>query len=67
MVLFYQKVMIKRDAFNLSIANYPHQDGDCPRATCYGIYISQLLRDALVCTKVEDFDERNVFITYKLL
>ena len=33
----------------------------------YGVYISQLVRFARVCNNVSDFNERNLFITDKLL
>ena len=31
----------ERDYFNFDKVNYPHLDGDVPRATYYGVYISQ--------------------------
>ena len=42
-------------------------DGDVPRATSYGVYVSQLIRFARSCTKVEEFNIRNLSITNKLL
>ena len=30
--------------FDFAIVNYPLLDEDCPRATYYGVYISQLIR-----------------------
>ena len=56
------KIYDKRDDFNFDIVNYPHLDGDCPRATSYGVYISQLTRFARVCTSVKDFNERNLLL-----
>ena len=38
------KIYDKRDDFDFAIVNYPHLDGDFPRATSYGVYISQLIR-----------------------
>ena len=61
------KIYDKRDDFNFSIVNYPHLDGDVPRATSYGVYISQLIRFARACTSVNDFNVRNRVITEKLL
>ena len=61
------KMYDKRDDFNFGIVNYPHLDGDVPRATSYGVYISQLIRFARACTSVEDFHIRNLTITEKLL
>jgi len=61
------KIYDKRDDFNFPIANFPFLDGDVPTAPSYGVYISQLVRFARVCTKEEDFNERNLAITKKLL
>ena len=61
------KIYDKRDDFNFDIVNYPQLDGDVPRATSYGVYVSQLIRFARVCSDVEDFNDRNLVITNKLL
>ena len=61
------KVYDKRDDFDFQIVNYPYLDGDVPRATSYGVYISQLIRFARACSSVEDFNIRNLTITEKLL
>lgn len=61
------KIYDKRDDFNFKIMNYPHLDGDVPRSTSYGVYISQLIRFARACSAVEDFNTRNQIITEKLL
>ena len=42
-------------------------DGDVPRRPSYGVYISQLIRFARVCSHVEDFNARNKCLTAKLL
>ena len=57
----------KRDDYHFNIINYPHLDGDVPRATSYGVYISQLIRFARACNSVSDFNSRNQIITSKLL
>ena len=61
------KIYDKRDDYNFDIVNYPHLDGDVPRATSYGVYISQLIRFARACNSVSDFNTRNQIITNKLL
>ena len=33
----------KRDDFDFEIVNFPFLDGDVPRSTSYGVYISQLI------------------------
>ena len=35
------KIYDIRDDFDFAIVNYPHLDGDVPRATSYGVNISQ--------------------------
>jgi len=47
--------------------NFPFLDGDIPLNPSYGVYTSQLVRFARVCNNVLDFNERNTFITEKLL
>ena len=42
-------------------------DVDVPRRPSYGVYISQLIRFARVCSPVEDFNARNKCLTAKLL
>ena len=42
-------------------------DGDVPRSTSYGVYISQLIRFARVSSHVSDFNARNKSLTAKLL
>ena len=61
------KIYDKRDDFNLEIVNFPFLDGDVPRSPSYGVYISQLIRFARVCSNVDDFNNRNLFSTAKLL
>ena len=65
--IIISKIYDKRDDFSLDIVNYPHLDGDVPRATSYGVYISQLTRFYRVCSNIDDFNRRNAWITDKLL
>ena len=60
------KIYDKRDDFNFEIVNFPFLDGDVPRTPSYGVYISQLIRFARVCSNVDDFNNRNLFLTAKL-
>ena len=57
----------KCDDFDLGITNFPFLDGDVPRCPSYGVYTSQLIRFARVCSHVEDFNTRNKCLTAKLL
>ena len=42
-------------------------DGDVPRRPSYGVYISQLIRFARVCSHIEEFNAGNKCLTAKLL
>ena len=46
---------------------FPFLDGDVPRSPSYGVYISQLIRFARVCSNIDNFNNRNLFLTAKLL
>ena len=59
------KIYDKWDDFNIEIVNFPFLDGDSPRSPSYGVYISQLI--ARVCSYVDDSNNRNLFLTAKLL
>ena len=53
------KIYDKRDDFNFEIINFPFLDGDVPSSSSFGVYISQLIRFAKVCSNVDDFNNRN--------
>ena len=61
------KIYDKRDDFDFDIVNFPFLDGDVPRRPSYGVYISQLIRFARVCSHADDFNTRNKCLTAKLL
>ena len=61
------KIYDKRDDFDFDIVNFPFLDGDVPRSTSYGVYISQLIRFARVSSHAVDFNARNKSLTAKLL
>ena len=63
------KIYDKRGDFDFEIVNFPFLDGDVPRSTSYGVYISQLIRFARASTGsyVADFNTRNKLLTQKLL
>ena len=61
------KIYDKRDDFDFDVVNFPFLDGDVPRSTSYGVYISQLIRFARVSSHVADFNARNKSLTAKLL
>ena len=45
----------------------PFLDGDVPQRPSYGVYIFQLIRFARASSHVTDFNNRNKFLTAKLL
>ena len=57
----------KRDDFDFDKVNFPFLDGDVPRSTSYGVYISQLIRFARVSIHVTVFNARNKVLNAKLL
>ena len=57
MYIFQRDIYDKCDDFD--IVNLPFLDGDVPRSTSYGVYISQLIRFARVSSHVADFNARN--------
>ena len=59
------KIYDKRDDFD--IVNFPFLDGDVPRRTSYGVYISQLIRFARASSNLSDFNYRSQALTAKLL
>ena len=61
------KIYDKRDDFDFEIVNFPSLNGDVPRSTSYGVYISQLIPFARASSYVADFNTRNKLLTQKLL
>ena len=57
------KISDKRGDFNFEIINFPFLDGDVPRSPSFGVYISQLIRFARVCSNVDDFNNRYKMLT----
>ena len=49
---FSFKIYDKRDDIEFDKVNFPFLDGDVPRSTSYGVYISQLIRFARVSSHV---------------
>ena len=61
------KIYDKRDCFDIETVNFPFLDGDVPCSPSYGVYISQLICFVRVCSCVDDYTNRNLFLTTKLL
>ena len=61
------KIYDKRKDFDFEIVNFPFLNGDVPRSTHYGVYISQLIRFARASSHVADFNTCYKLLTQKLL
>ena len=60
--------MINRTTLiNFETVNFQFLDGDVPLSPSYGVYISQPICFARVCSHVHDFNNRNKLMTSKLL
>ena len=57
----------KRDDFNFPIVNFPFLCSNIPAVPAYGVYISQLIRYFRVCGSYQDFLDRGLLLTRKLL
>ena len=61
----FTKIYYKRDDFDFDRVNFPFLDGDVPRSTSYGVYISQLFRFSRASSNLSDFNCRNKALTAK--
>ena len=61
------KLYDKRDDFNFPIVNFPFLSSNIPASPAYGVYISQLIRYSRACDSYNDFLERGVLLSRKLL
>ena len=65
--IVFSTIYDKRDDFNFKIVNFPFLDGDFSRSPSYSVYISQRIRFARVCSNVDNFNNKSLFLTAKLL
>ena len=56
-----------RDDFNFPIVNFPFIGSNIPAAPAHGVYISQLMRYSRACGSYQDFLDRGLLLTRKLL
>jgi hypothetical protein len=56
-----------RDDFNFPIVNIPFICSNIPAAPVYGVYISQMIRYSRACGSYQDFLDRGLLLTRKLL
>jgi hypothetical protein len=57
----------KRDDINFPIVSFPFICNNIPAAPSYEIYISQLIRYSLACGSYQDFLNRGLLLTKKLM
>jgi hypothetical protein len=57
----------KRDDFNFPIVNFPFICSNIRAAPAYGVYIFQLIRYSRACDSYQDFLDRGLLLTRKLL
>ena len=56
----------KREDFDFEIVNFPFLDSCIPRKPALGIFLSQLIRYARICSKFEDFCKRSINLSKRL-
>ena len=61
------KLYDKRDNFNFSIVNFTFICSNIPAAPAYGVYLSQLIRYSRSFGSYQDFLDRGLLLTRKLL
>jgi hypothetical protein len=61
------KLNDKTDDFNFHIVNFPFICSNIPAVPAYGVYISQLIRYSRACGSYQDFLDRGLLLTRKLL
>ena len=61
------KIYDNWDDFDFDIVKFSYLEGDVPRRTSYGVYVSQLIRFARASLNLTDFNCRNKTFTGKLL
>ena len=60
-------IYVRRDDFDFDIVHFPFLDGDDPRSTSCGVYLSKPIHFARVSSHGDDFNTRNKVLTAKLL
>jgi hypothetical protein len=61
------KLYDKRDDFDFRIVNFPFICSNIPSAPAHGVNISQLIRCSRACGSYQDFLDRGLLLTRKLL
>ena len=61
------KLFDKRDDFNFPIVNFPFIWSNIPAAPVYGVFTSLLIRYSRACNSYQDFLDRGLLLTRRLL
>jgi hypothetical protein len=61
------KLYDKRNEFNFPIVNFPFICSKIPAAPAYGVYSSQMIRHSRACGSYQDFLDRGLMLSRKLL
>jgi hypothetical protein len=61
------KLYDKRDDFNFPIVNFPFIWSNIPAAPVYGVFTSLLIRYSRACNSYQDFLDRGLLLTRRLL
>ena len=61
------KLYDKREDYKFEIVNYPHLDSNIPEKIAYGVFTSQLIRYARICTHKENLIDRIKLLIDRLL
>ena len=63
---FHVKVYCKTDDYSFSVITLPFLESNVAIEMCYYVYFGQILRFLRICTCLEDFKERSIFLTWLL-
>ena len=61
------KIYEKTNDFNFEIVKFLFLDGDVPHSPSYGVYISQRICFARVCSNFDVFNNRNILFYFKVI
>ena len=60
---FHVKIYCKTDDYSFSVITLPFLESNIAIEMCYYVYFGQVLRFLRICSALEDFKERSVFLT----
>ena len=60
---FETKVYCKTDDYSFQVISLPFLSSSIATEMCYYVYFGQILRFLRICTSLDDFKERSIFLT----